>query len=349
MSIATATKDTMIKTNSQFQSSDSDMTHLAVARDVLLNEAAALHAMIDSLGQPFCNVINLIQKIRGRVIVTGMGKSGHVARKIASTLASTGQPALFVHPAEASHGDMGMITQDDLVLALSNSGETAELANVIDYTQRFSIPLVAMTRREESTLNRLATISLVLPDQREACPMGLAPTTSTTMMLALGDAIAVALLNSRGFSPADFKVYHPGGSLGGRLHRVKERMHQGTNIPLVTAMSSMGDVILMISEKGFGCVGVLNDQNALMGVITDGDLRRHMGDTLLTLTAQEVMTTNPLTITSDMLMTEALALMNNKRITSLFVVDHNEINGHPIMGAPVGIIHVHDFLRTGVV
>jgi arabinose-5-phosphate isomerase len=271
-----------------------------------------------------------------------MGKSGHVARKIAATFASTGQPAQFVHPAEANHGDMGMITEDDLVIALSNSGETQELAGLLDYAKRFHIPLVSLTRKKESTLSRLADLSLVIPDYPEACPMGLAPTTSTTMMMALGDALAIALLKAKGFSEQDFKVYHPGGNLGSKLERVHAKMHRGDLLPLVSIDTPMTDVILKISEKGFGCVGVCEStvQDSLVGVITDGDLRRHMGDHLLTLTASDVMTPNPTVIAPDMLMSEALALMKYKRITSLFIVEDNR---------PIGIIHIHDFLRNGVI
>lgn len=315
--------------------------HLEVAHDVLTNEIDALMLMKSSLGDSFTKLIDLILSIEGRVIVVGMGKSGHVARKIAATLSSTGQPSLFVHPAEASHGDMGMITRTDLVLALSNSGETSELANLLEYTRRYSIPLASMTRCEDSTLSRVAEISIVIPDYPEACPMGLAPTTSTTMMMALGDAIAIALLKARSFSPDDFKVYHPGGSLGGRLHRVREKMHRGDAIPLVTPETPMSQVILTISEKSFGCAGVVDATGVLVGVVTDGDLRRHMGSDLLTLTACQVMTHNPSTIPPDMLMTEALAFLNHKKITALFVVNSDNV--------PLGIMNFHDFLRAGVV
>ncbi len=332
---------------SQNNRTSSATNHLLAAHEVLNNEAQALLAMKDSLGDSFTQAVDHLLSIQGRAIITGMGKSGHVARKIAATLASTGQPALFVHPAEASHGDLGMITNQDLVIALSNSGETHELANVIDYTKRFRIPLISITRKENSTLSRIADIALVIPDLPEACPMGLAPTTSATMMMALGDALAVALLKARGFSQTDFNIYHPGGSLGGKLQRVRTKMHQGDSMPLVQATSTMADVLLMISKKGFGCVGVCQIPKTtnslfgpLMGVITDGDLRRHMGDGLLKLSAEEVMTPHPTVIHSDMLMTEALALMNYKKITSLFIVDNN---------IPIGIIHVHDFLRSGVI
>jgi arabinose-5-phosphate isomerase len=313
--------------------------HIAMAKDVLTNEADALHVLAEHLDHHFSQIVNLLLAIKGRVIVTGIGKSGHVARKIAATFASTGQPAFFVHPAEANHGDMGMITADDAVIALSNSGETAELANLIDFTRRFNIPLVGITRNPESTLHKLSSHPLCIPRHPEACPMGLAPTTSTTMMIALGDALAVALLNARGFTACDFKTFHPGGSLGGKLRKVKECMHGKDKLPLVNQSDVMHEVLIIMSQKGFGCAGVVDNQGQLIGVITDGDLRRHMGTDFLHQTAIDVMTSSPLTITPDMLMTEALALMNHKRITSLFILVDNK---------PTGIIHVHDFLRAGI-
>lgn len=313
--------------------------HLKIARAVLENEAEALTVMAEHLEDHFTNVVELLLSIKGRAIITGIGKSGHIARKIAATFASTGQPSFFVHPAEANHGDMGMITPDDVVIALSNSGETAELANLIEFTRRFTIPLVGITRNLGSTLHKLSTHPLCLPRHPEACPMGLAPTTSTTMMLALGDALAVALLNARGFSPSDFKIFHPGGSLGGKLRKVKECMHTGDKLPLVNKSDSMDKVLVIMSQKSFGCAGVIDNHGHLIGVITDGDLRRHMGVNFLQHTAEQIMTKSPLTITSDMLMTEALALMNHKSITSLFILVDNK---------PTGIIHVHDFLRSGI-
>lgn len=314
--------------------------YLESARQVLRNESAAIADIIEILDDSFNKVIDLILTSTGRVIVTGMGKSGHIARKIAATFASTGQPSIFVHPAEASHGDMGMITPQDIVLALSNSGETAELANIIDYTRRYRIPLIALTRRQESTLSQHAEFSFVLPDSPEACPMNLAPTTSTTMMLAFGDALAVSLLKARHFTAADFKVFHPGGSLGGRLHKVADKMHAGPNLPLVPTHAVMGEVIVLISEKGFGCAGVVDEQQQLIGIITDGDLRRHMSPDLLKQSVLDVMTRKPTTVEGGLLMTEALALMNHKKITALFVVENN---------VPIGIIHIHDFLRAGII
>lgn len=316
-----------------------EQDYLESAKQVLRNESAAIADIIEILDDSFNKVIDLILASTGRVIVTGMGKSGHIARKIAATFASTGQPSIFVHPAEASHGDMGMITPQDIVIALSNSGETAELANIINYTRRYRIPLVSLTRCQESTLSQYADFSFVLPDSPEACPMNLAPTTSTTMMLAFGDALAISLLKARGFTAADFRVFHPGGSLGGRLYRVADKMHTGAHLPLVSAHAVMSETIVLISEKGFGCAGVVDDNHQLIGIITDGDLRRHMSLDLLKQPVVKVMTKEPSTIEGGVLMTEALALMNHKKITALFVVEDK---------VPVGIIHIHDFLRAGV-
>lgn len=317
---------------------------IETARAALLTETAGLQALANSLGRNFEEAIELIKSISGRIIVTGMGKSAHVARKIAATLASTGQPAYFVHPGEASHGDLGMITAQDLVIALSYSGETQELNALIAYTSRFNIPLIAITGKESGTLAKLSTIALILPKIAEACPMGLAPTTSTTMMMALGDALAITLLSLRGFSSSDFHIFHPGGNLGNSLARVGDRMHKGERLPLVEEQTSMGDVILEMSAKGFGCIGVTNKDQLLTGVITDGDLRRHMSPDLLNQTAIDVMTPKPAIVTVDTLMAEALALLNKKSITSLFVV---ETLTHP--AKPCGIIHIHDFLRMGII
>jgi arabinose-5-phosphate isomerase len=274
-------------------------------------------------------------------VVTGMGKSGHVARKIAATLASTGTPALYVHPAEASHGDLGMITRDDAVLALSNSGETPELADIVAYTRRFVIPLIAIVGRARSSLVEAADLALVLPPRPEACPMGLAPTTSSTAMLALGDALAVALLERRGFGASEFSVLHPGGKLGQKLVRVEELMHRGEALPLVRLDTPLCDVILEITAKRLGCVGVVNGVGALAGIITDGDLRRHMSDGLLERRAVEIMTPAPKTIRPQALAAEALAAMNHaeRPFTVIFVVDGRR---------PVGVLHMHDCLRAGV-
>jgi arabinose-5-phosphate isomerase len=310
------------------------------ARRVLKTEIAGLTALAESLDGAFVAAIDVLARVRGRIIVTGMGKSGHIARKIASTLASTGTPALFVHPGEASHGDLGMIAAGDAVLGLSNSGDTAELAAILAYTRRFRIPLVAMTRRAESALTEAANIALVIPSSAEACPMGLAPTTSTTMMLALGDAIAIALLERKGFSTEDFQVLHPGGKLGQQLLRVADVMHAGAAVPLVARGASTADSILVITAKSFGCAGVVDEAGRLVGIVTDGDLRRHMGAGLLSKPVEAVMTQTPKTIRPQALAAEALGQMNAQAITSLFVVDE--------AWHPLGIIHIHDCLRAGI-
>jgi arabinose-5-phosphate isomerase len=312
---------------------------LASARRVLRLEATGIEALARGLDERFTAAIDLIAHATGRVIVTGMGKSGHVARKVAATLASTGTPAAFVHPAEASHGDLGMITANDAVIAFSNSGETPELADLVTFSKRFEIPLIGITGRPSSALAEAANVALILPDTPEACPMGLAPTTSTTVMLALGDALAVALLERKGFSADDFHVLHPGGKLGRRLLRIAHIMHSGDAVPLVRRQSPMTEVILTMSAKSFGCVGIVDDGGRLVGIVTDGDLRRHMQDDLLSLTAAQVMTPHPKSIRPDALASEALGFMNARSITNLFVVED---------GRPVGIIHVHDCLRAGV-
>ena len=317
-----------------------DHRDIEAARRVLATEIAGLTALAKSLDGAFVAAIDTLARAKGRVIVTGMGKSGHIARKIASTLASTGTPAQFVHPAEASHGDLGMIAPGDAVIALSNSGDTAELADVLAYTRRFRIPLVALTRRSESALADAADVALVLPASREACTLGLAPTTSTTMMLALGDAIAVALLERRGFSAEDFQALHPGGRLGQQLLRVADIMHEGAAVPLVKRGQSMADAILVITAKSFGCAGVTDEADRLVGIVTDGDLRRHMGSALLAERVETVMTPTPKTIRPQALAAEALGQMNAQAITSLFVVDD--------AWHPLGILHIHDCLRAGV-
>ena len=314
---------------------------IAVARRVLGVEIDGLNALIASLDGGFAASVELIAAVQGRVIVTGMGKSGHVARKIAATFASTGTPAQFVHPGEASHGDLGMITASDAVLALSNSGDTVELSDIVSYTRRFRIPLIAMTRRATSALAEAADIALILPESAEACPMGLAPTTSTTMMLALGDAVAVALLERKGFSARDFQALHPGGTLGRKLLHVADIMHVGEAMPIAVQGTKMAEAILTMSAKSFGCVGVVDGNGRLAGIITDGDLRRHMSAELLTSTVDAVMSRKPRTIRPRALVGEALNLMNAQtpRITCLFVVDDG--------ARPVGILNVHDCLRAG--
>jgi arabinose-5-phosphate isomerase len=309
---------------------------------VLRTEAAGLQALAGSLGGSFARAVDLLAAATGRVVVSGMGKSGHVARKVAATLASTGTPALFVHPAEASHGDLGMIVPGDAVLALSNSGETVELADLVAHSRRFALPLVAITARADSALARAADVALTLPDAAEACPMGLAPTTSTTMQMALGDALAVALLTRRGFTEAEFHRFHPGGRLGTRLRRAGDLMHEGDAVPLAPPDTAMDRALLLMTEKRFGCLGVVDAAGRLVGIVTDGDLRRAMGPDLLSRRVGDIMTRSPRTIAPDALAAEALQVMNARErpITSLFVVDQG--------GRPLGILHIHDLLRVGV-
>ncbi|MEY1557008.1 SIS domain-containing protein [Yoonia sp. R2331] len=313
--------------------------HLTIARRVILDEAAGLSALADGLGGGFEAAVDLILRAKGRIIVSGIGKSGHIARKIAATLASTGTPAQFVHPAEASHGDLGMVTSHDIVLALSNSGEAPELANLVAYTRRFQIPLIAISSRDQSTLAKQADIRINIPQLGEACGFGVVPTTSTTMSLAVGDALAITLMQARAFTPADFHAFHPGGKLGARLSKVSDLMHTGDAIPSVETATAMADTLLVISQKGFGVVAVTGRDGSLAGVITDGDLRRHM-DGLMSKTAGEVMTPNPTTIAPSALAEEAVARMSGK-ITCLFAVDdQNQV---------AGVLHIHDCLRAGVV
>lgn len=313
---------------------------LATGQRVIAREAEALGVLAAGLGPAFGVAAALILAASGRVIVSGMGKSGHVGRKIAATLASTGTPAHFVHPAEASHGDLGMLTKGDVALILSNSGETPELADILAHCRRFGIALIGVAGREGSTLLREADVALLLPEVPEACETGIVPTTSTTMMLALGDALAVALMEHRAFTPEHFRMFHPGGKLGARLLRVRDLMHG--ELPLVEAAQPMGEVLLTITQKGFGVAGVVDADKALIGIVTDGDLRRHL-DGLLSLTAGEVMTRAPRTIAPEALAQSALALMNDRKITCLFVVDP------AAGGAACGILHIHDLLRAGVV
>lgn len=310
-----------------------------IARRVITREAEALTMLSASIGPSFAAAAALILAAKGRVIVSGMGKSGHIARKIAATFASTGTPAQFVHPAEASHGDLGMVMRGDVVMVLSNSGETPELDHIVAHTRRFDIPLIGIAGHDGSTLLRQSDVAILLPDAPEACDRGIVPTTSTTMTLALGDALALALMEHRDFTPEHFRIFHPGGKLGARLARVESLMH--ADMPLVRHDTAMSEALLIISAKGFGVVGVTDDDGYLAGVVTDGDLRRHM-DGLLSLTAGQVMTTGPRTIGPKALAEKAVAVMNDKKITCLFVVDP-EGSGHP-----VGILHIHDCLRAGV-
>ena len=313
-----------------------------VARQVLALEAAGLRALAASLDDSFREAVDVLGATSGRVVVSGMGKSGLVARKVAATLASTGTPSLFVHPAEASHGDLGMIVAGDSLLALSNSGETAELADLVAHSHRFGVPLVAVTGRAASALARAATVTLLLPHAREACPMGLAPTTSTTLQLALGDALAVALLTRRGFGPSDFRDFHPGGRLGAKLRRVREVMHTGAALPVATPDTPMHAALLVMTEKRFGCLGIVGADGRLAGILTDGDLRRAMGPDLLGRLAGSLMTPHPRTVGPDTLAADALRQMNDgeRPITTLFVLDGDD--------RPIGILHIHDLLRSGV-
>ena len=309
---------------------------LGSAKRVLQLEMEGLSALAGALDERFAAAIEILAATTGRVIVTGMGKNSHIGAKIAATMASTGTAAFFVHPGEASHGDLGMIARGDCLLALSNSGETSELADIVAYTRRFSLPLIALTGRAQSPAPMFRR-----PQEAatEACPMGLAPTTSTTMTLALGDALAVALLERKGFSASDFGVLHPGGRLGRMLLKVADIMHEGQEVPLIGAEASMAEVLVLMTAKSFGVAGILDAEGRLCGIITDGDLRRHMGPGLLSLSAREVMTQHPRTIRADALAAEALGLMNQRKITSLFVLED---------GRPVGILHIHDCLRAGI-
>ncbi|HEX7389176.1 MAG TPA: KpsF/GutQ family sugar-phosphate isomerase [Acidiphilium sp.] len=321
---------------------NANATELEIARGVLMTEAAALSALADALGTEFTEAVETLHAVAGRVVVTGMGKSGHVARKIAATLASTGTPALFVHPAEASHGDLGMIVPGDAVLALSNSGEAAELAAIVGHARRFALKLIAITARTESTLARAADLVLLLPNMPEAGPIGLAPTTSTTMQMALGDALAVTLMMRRRLTAAEFRQFHPGGTLGARLRQVRELMHEGDAVPLAGPDTTMDRAILRITEKHFGCLGIVDADRKLLGIVTDGDLRRAMAPDLLARRVDTVMTRDPRVIGPDVLAEAALHDMTalTPKVTSLFVVDAAR--------QVLGIVHIHDLLRAGV-
>lgn len=316
---------------------------LASARRTLGIEAAGLAALQSALdtglGAALGDAVARIGAAKGRVIVAGMGKSGHVGRKIAATLASTGTPAFFVHPGEASHGDLGMVTPEDVILALSWSGETVELRDLVAYSRRFGVGLIAITSEPASALAEAADVVLQLPKVEEACPNGLAPTTSTMMQLVIGDALAIALLEERGFTAADFRLFHPGGKLGAVLKTVRDLMHVGEAVPIAPIGSAMDAVILEMSRKGFGCCAVVDADGRLVGVVTDGDLRRHMARDLLEMTVSAVMTKKPRSIRPGQLASEALDIVNRTKITALFAVED---------GKPVGVVHVHDLLRAGV-
>lgn len=311
----------------------------AAGRRVFDLESQAIRDLSQVLDERFTRALDLLTRIKGRVVVSGMGKSGHIANKIAATLASTGTPAFFVHPAEASHGDLGMVTKDDAVIAISNSGETHELSDLVAHAKRYRIPLIGITGRARSSLSENADVALILPQAQEACPIGLAPTTSTTMTLALGDAIAIALMERRGFTADDFQMRHPGGQLGRQLLKVSDVMHTGPAIPLIRGAAPMSEALLTMTAKHFGCVGVLDGRQRLIGIVTDGDLRRHMAADFLNLTARAVMTPDPVTIRPGALAAEALGVMNLRAITALFAVEAKRV---------VGIVHIHDCLRAGI-
>ena len=315
-----------------------DLPIVRSARRVLQTEANAILEMVDALPDDFADVVELILKNEGRVIISGVGKSGHIGRKISATLASTGTPSYFVHASEASHGDLGMITSHDIVVLISNSGETQELRDILLHTRRFNIPLIGISSKINSTLLQSADYKLNLPNLPEACAIGMAPTTSTTLTLAMGDALAVAVMEQRGFGSEDFLKNHPGGKLGAQLSRVADLMHKGEKVPTVEADTPMSDVLLSMTSKGFGITGVLKG-GVLIGVISDGDLRRHMGN-LMEKTASEIATLDPVTITPELFAAQALALLNEKKISALMVVDEAK--------RPVGIVHIHDLLRAGV-
>lgn len=317
---------------------DPTVRDLTAATRVLRLEAEGLTALADRLGDDFVRAVDVLHRLEGKLVVTGMGKSGHIANKLAATLSSTGTPAHYVHPGEASHGDLGMISADDGVLALSNSGNTAELTDLIAYTRLRRLPLIAMVGRDGSALGEAADVTLVLPTVAEACPLGLAPTTSTTMMLGLGDALAVAVMERRGFSADQFQVLHPGGRLGRLFVKVEDVMATGADLPLVAPGTTMGEALLVMTEKRYGCVGIVED-GRLAGIITDGDLRRHMDPSLLRKTAGELMTRGPKTIRPKALAAEALGFMNANLISGLFVVEGDEL---------LGIVDMHAILRAGI-
>ncbi len=316
---------------------------IASALRTLEAESSGLTALAASLqnglGESFQEAVRVLASAEGRVIICGIGKSGHIGRKIAATFASTGTPAFFMHPSEAAHGDLGMVTPKDVLLAISWSGETIELKTVVTYSRRFGVPLISITSRAASALGQASDIVIELPRASEACPHGLAPTTSTTMQLVIGDCLAVALLEARGFTATDFKVFHPGGSLGAQLKFVTDLMHKDDRLPLVRVDEPMSGALVTMTQKALGCLGIVDGDGKLVGIITDGDLRRHMGPNLLTATAGQIMTSNPKTIKATALASSALDILNKSRITTLFVVD---------AGRPIGLVHVHDLLRASV-
>ena len=319
----------------------SESKDIAIAKRTIEKEIEALRFMEDSLDESLTKALDMMEHCRGRIVVTGMGKSGHVGRKISATLASTGTPSFFVHPSEASHGDLGMLSQDDVVIAISNSGETKELSDILLYCKRFNIPLIAITKNPQSALGTNSDLVLKLPDDGEACPLGLAPTSSTTATMVMGDILAVDMMERKGFSETDYKQRHPGGKLGAILRKVSDLMHAGDEMPVVDEDTLMQDAILVMTSKMLGCVGIVNKAGELIGMITDGDLRRWMSPELMMKKVSTVMTKNPKTIRPEALAIEALKTMNTtgRGITNLFVVDGKK---------PIGLIHIHDCLRAGV-
>ncbi|MDO9417305.1 KpsF/GutQ family sugar-phosphate isomerase [Pararhizobium sp.] len=330
----------MNKRTAKFEGSDAVASAIRTVETEKNGLAALAVTLAGPMAEAFRTAIEKIADISGRVIVTGIGKSGHIATKIAATFASTGTPAFFVHPVEANHGDLGMIAPDDVIIAMSWSGESSELQGIISYSRRFSIPLIAITSGENSSLARAADVVLLLPKEQEACPHGLAPTTSTLMQLALGDALAVALLEARGFSAVDFKTFHPGGKLGASLSHVADIMHVGDRVPLVPKGTPMTDAVRVLSQKRFGCVGVIDDDGRLAGIVTDGDIARNLGQNLAALSVDDIMTRKPKTVTASMLATAAMAFLELHHISALLVIDDDN--------RPAGIVHFHDLLRIGV-
>ncbi|MDD4555759.1 MAG: KpsF/GutQ family sugar-phosphate isomerase [Alphaproteobacteria bacterium] len=316
-----------------------DNKDIQSAKRTIDKEIEALRVMENDFDESLSQALDILEKTTGKIIVTGMGKSGHIGKKIAATLASTGAPSFFVHPAEASHGDLGMLDKGDVIIAISNGGESKELSDILIFSKRFGFPIIAITKDPDSTLGKAGNIVLKLPNNGEACPLGLAPTSSTTATLVLGDVLAVALLERKGFSKTDYKQRHPGGKLGAILQKVSDLMHKGDELPLISETANMQQALLVMTSKMLGCVGIVDKENNLLGIITDGDLRRIINSNMLTQSPVDVMTKNPKVITSDALVAEAVALMNEKKITQLFAMKDNK---------PVGVIHLHDCLKAGV-
>lgn len=318
-------------------------TDILNAINTIDTEITAINELKDLLDENLSKALDLIEQAKGRIILTGMGKSGHIAKKIAASLASTGTPSFFMHPAEASHGDLGMVTEDDVIIAISNSGESRELIDILNYSKRFGIKLIAITKNPDSSLGKAGDIILKLPLSKEACPLGLAPTSSTTATLVLGDVITVGMIERKGFSKAQFNQRHPGGKLGSILQRVKDLMHTGTEMPILPLDSNLKDIVLEMTSKRLGCVGFCDSKGVFCGMFTDGDLRRLVNKNLKFLvqaTALDVMTKNPTTISKDVFTSEAVKIMNQKQITNLFVVEDNKA---------IGVIHIHDLLKSGTV